>query len=455
MKRSGIFLMVLFFAVLAVTGISAGGKQDTGNKPTVIRVWGNDAHNKDEYVKVIDAFNAGPGAAKNIRIEYTVYGGDFQTALDIAITAGEEPEMYNSNPKIQQYYEMGKVVPLTELPGFQDILDAYAPYQKEGFTVFGGKPYVIPLYQNVYGMAYNKELLARAGYSKPPATWDEYAAVSIAISKLEPGKIFGTGYPCKFFYYHENHIMSSVVSSTGHFQFDFTTGRYKFTDLVPYFEMLNKIRNGGGMFPGIETLDDDTLRAQFSEGNVGLLIGGSWNVGVLYDQFPAKFEWGVAPIPVKDPKNSYNGYASAGALYAVSNKCRDKGILDKVAEVYRILAGKDLRTIAYSAGKDIPIVTQYVNDAPPSVRPQWNDYAKIGANAVLRSNFPDSVFTLEGDNMYTVFTKIITGTADPASALADLEKRYNEALDKAIANKTINIQEYIDPSVAAKFKVGH
>jgi multiple sugar transport system substrate-binding protein len=452
MKKIGIFVCL----VLLCTGFGfAGGKSQPGSKVTVIRVWGNDAHNKDEYTKVIDAFNAGEGVQKGIKIEYQVYGGNFQEALDIAIASGEEPEIYNANPKLQQYYEMGKVVPLTELPNFEDILASYTPYQKEGFTMFEGKPYVLPIYKNVYAFAYNKDLLARVGYTKPPASWDEFADAAIKISQLNPGKIFGTGYPCKFFYYHENHLMSNAIPSTGHFQWDFTTGKYKFTDLVPFFETLNTIRKGGGMFPGIETLDDDTLRAQFSEGNVGMIIGGSWNVGVLYDQFPAKFDWGVMPIPVQNPGRYYNGYASAGALYAVSNKCRDKGILDKVAEVYRIIAGKELRQIAFSAGKDIPIVTEWMNEAKPSTRVQWNDYAKAGANSVLRSNFPDSVFTLEGDDMYTVFTKIITGQSEAAPALADLERRYNEALDKAVSGGQIKIQEYIDPGVEAKFKLGH
>jgi multiple sugar transport system substrate-binding protein len=56
--------------------------------------------------------------------------------------------------------------------------------------------------------------------------------------------------------------------------------------------MLQRINRAGGMFPGAETLSDDALRAQFAEGNIGMIMGsGSFDVGVLYDQFPAKVPW--------------------------------------------------------------------------------------------------------------------------------------------------------------------
>jgi ABC-type glycerol-3-phosphate transport system substrate-binding protein len=138
----------------------------------------------------------------------------------------------------------------------------------------------------------------------------------------------------------------------------------------------------------------------------------------------------------------------------VSNKCRDRNILDKAAIAYRFIASRELRMTTYSAGKNIPVTPQIAIDATPSDRPQWNNFAEIGANAVLRPAYPDSLFTIEGDNMYTVFTQIILGAVNPAEALADLEQRYNAALDKAAADKVINLSDFIDPGIAAKFKYG-
>jgi multiple sugar transport system substrate-binding protein len=456
MKRKIVLLMLLCFTVMGINFVAARGKQDSSDagKVTAVRVWTNSAHDKIEFDATFNQFNQTVGAQNNVRIEYTVYGGDYQTALDVAIQASEEPEIYRAYPKTSQYIQMGKLVPLSELPDFQTILNEFEPFQKEGLSKFNGVVYALPLYQYVFGMNYNKDLLSRVGFSAPPKTWDEFERATIAISKLEPGKVFGTGFPCKYTNYHENFIMNFAIPTTGRFQFDPISKRYVYSDLVPFFEMINRIRQGGGMFPGMENLDDDTLRAQFAEGNIGMIFGGSWNVGVLYDQFPAKIPWEVAAFPVRDISKSYNGVSTTSLLMGISSKCRDAGILDKVARVYKVLASKELAQSTYSAGKNIPINTAFIQGAPPSDRPQWNTYAVIGANAVPRPTYPDADFVVEGDSMYTTFTKIVTGAAAPVATLADLDRRYNAALDRAVANKSIDLNAYIDTSIPQKFSYG-
>ncbi|GHT78921.1 hypothetical protein FACS1894130_06410 [Spirochaetia bacterium] len=443
------FLMLGLFSACNRGSSSKSGGADI----TTVRIWTNDAHNKDEYVKAVDAFNAGPGAAQGVKIEYTVFGGDYQTVCDVAISADDEPEIYKADPKIAQYINMGKGQPLSNLPDFQAVLDEYAPFQKEGLTMYDGKVYAIPLSQHVFAMAYNKDLLKRIGKTEPPRTWAEYEADSIAISKLEPGKIFGHALPCKFSDYDEIQLMNWVSQSTGHFQFDFTNGKYVFTDLIPFFEMFQRINVGGGTFPGIETLDDDTYRAQFAEGNIAFCFGGSWNVGVLYDQFPAKMDWGIAPQPVQDVNTVYNVPAIPGSLYVVSNQVKGD-MLNKVAIVYKFLASKELRMALFTGGKDIPVNPQIAIDAPPSARPQWGEYGQAGANAVLKPTLPDAYFNLEGRNKYQVFTEIVTGVSKPAEALADLEKRYNEGLQKGIANGQVKLADFLDPSIEGKFTYG-
>ena len=56
---------------------------------------------------------------------------------------------------------------------------------------------------------------------------------------------------------------------------------------------------------------------------------------------------------------------------------------------------------------------------------------------------PDGKLQLEGDSYKDVFDKILTGLADVDAALADLDVRYNKALDEAVANGTLKIEDYI------------
>jgi multiple sugar transport system substrate-binding protein len=373
----------------------------------------------------------------------------------VAISAGEEAELYSSDPLTPQLVKEKKIVPLTELPNFKDVLDSYDSYQVEGITKFDGVPYIIPFRQNVYGMAYNKDMMARIGFSGPPKTWDEFEKACVAISKLGPGKTFGTAIPLKMGGFVEAYCMSSIIPSIGHFQFDVTTGRYKFADMDFYFDMFNRLREAKALFPGLESLDDDSARAQFSEGNIGFIFGGSYNVGVWYDQFPAKVNWDVAQYPVKDISSAYNGYSTLGGLIVVSQRCRTQGVLDKAGEVLRLLASDEMRKATFTTGKDIPTKTDLLKTAAPSDRPQWNSYASVNANFVVRPPYPDQFFTIEGDNIENIFSRMLLGVTPPVQGLADLEKRYNEALDRAVSRGAINLKNFMDPSAAAKFKAGH
>jgi multiple sugar transport system substrate-binding protein len=448
---------VVALITLIGTGVYAGGgKEKSSSGPVTIRIWANDAHNKPELVAAVENFNKTTGVEKNMKIEYTVYGADYWTALEVALQADDEADIYKCNPKTKQYVEMGKALPLTKIPNFKDVLDYFAPYQSEGWTTIDGVPYNLPMYQGVFGMIWNKELCRGIGLTEPPRTWAEFEKACIAISAKNPGKAYGTAYPLKLNDFNDTYVLGSAIPSTGHFIFDNTTGRYSFSDLAPYFEMVLRIKAGGGLYPGMETLDDDVLRAQFAEGNVGFLIAsGNWNVGVLYDQFPAKNEWDVAPIPVRDPNNYYNGVAHVSTLFAVSPKTEKNGVLAQVGEALRLFTAKDTRVTMYKNGKNISMDPEIAKLAGSVAdRPQWNRYGEIAATSVLKPAPPELNFTIEGNDYYTVFTQIITGAVTPAAGLADLDKRYNEALDRAIRNGSIKIDSFKNPAIAQRFKAG-
>ncbi len=59
-------------------------------------------------------------------------------------------------------------------------------------AIFNGKTYAVP--QKFYSVAihYRKDLLAAAGYSGPPKTWDEFRAVAIKLTDASKG-LYGAG----------------------------------------------------------------------------------------------------------------------------------------------------------------------------------------------------------------------------------------------------------------------
>ncbi|GHV52173.1 hypothetical protein AGMMS49579_09010 [Spirochaetia bacterium] len=456
MNKNKVIGLLLVLALAAAASVYARGAQDSGGpKLKEITVWTNDGHNKSDYEAAVAAFNApdGPGPKAGIKLTYTVYGGDFWNAIDLAAGAGELPYIYKSNQRLPQHVQQGIVLPYEELPGYSGKINRYKSYQLEGVTVFEGKTYALDVMGTAYSsMVYNKDLLAKAGFSAPPKTWAEFEQVVIAESKVSPGKTYGMAIPLKYPNFHENFIERVVAPSIGKYWWDFTAGKFVFSEYTEFFDMIQRITRGGGMYPGLETLDDDTFRAQFAEGNIGfILCSPSYNVGVLYDQFPAKIEWGVAPIPVKDPAKSYNPSTGGASYYSINVSARKDGVLQEVQTVLDYLTNDDLIASMFTTGKNVPLLADVAAKAKPSPRAQWNDLAQYNAGAVIRPTRAEYVVTTEGDTIYNAFSKIILGSAAPGPALQELDRRYNAAFEQAVSRGQIKRATFIDPNVEKLF----
>ena len=126
-------------------------------------------------------------------------------------------------------------------------------------------------------------------------------------------------------------------------------------------------------------MDNDPARARFAEGNVGMKFAVSWDVGVWNDQFPAKCDWGVAPIPTVSADEKYyqlKGYGWSNLLNAKS--IEEKGS-DKIALVYNWLYSDDMQRAYYKEGVYLPwrgdIIESTQLDA--TAKKGWEDFGKI------------------------------------------------------------------------------
>jgi multiple sugar transport system substrate-binding protein len=415
---------------------------------TTVRVWANDAHNKVEYDQVIEKFNSGRGKEIGVQIEYTVYGANWQQALDIAVQAGEEPEVFKPGSQQAQHVLQGKLLPWTEIPGLEDHLAKYQPYHVKNSTTFGDDNvvYSIPVVKNVTGMQYNKKLLERAGYTTPPRSWAEWEEACVKISQLEPGKIFGYAVPLAYTTFYDWQVQYAAIPSVGHYFYDPLTQKYAFGDFAAYLELLRRLVEKKAMWPGIESLDDDTMRAQFSAGNIGFILGGAWNVGVLYDQFPTpEDQWDVMPMPVEDPTSCYPTMSSVGPSYSVSAQIRGKGteFMRAVGEALLVVTGDELLSLLYTRAMNIPVRPEIAANAAAPSRYQWISFGAVNADTINQPTQPNNFLSLEGADRGTVISQCITGQArDIRAALADLDRRHNTALEKAFAAETIKKADF-------------
>ncbi len=436
MKKIIALTLCLLLLLTCVQGVMAEAKE-----PVTITVWSNDAHSKGVFTDFVEKFNNGPGKELGIIIELSVYGTDYYSVLDVALTGDDAPYIFKCN-KIPQYASAGKLVPLEELPGGAELIAPYKEKNSEGVGLVDGKTYALPFKATTVGLAYNMELFAKLGLEFPK-TWEEMEKVVSTITENGNGMIYGYGLGMTYVSYPLFFILPPASASTGRMHFDNATGRYNFSALAPYMKHLLKIIDNGDMFPGYETMDDDTKRAQFAAGNIGMIPVFSPDVGVLTTQFPATFEWGVGPYPTETEDTRYRMYSNPSTFYVVNQRAVKDGVQEQVMAVMNALLSEENLLNLFEEEKDM--ITRddvKAQSTKTEVSPQWKAFGD-GSYRYTGFGTPDGKLQLEGDSYKDVFDKILTGLADVDAALADLDVRYNKALDEAVANGTLKIEDYI------------
>ncbi len=132
--------------------------------------------------RLADEFNAAhPGLP--IKVEYAGDYPDVFRKVSASIQAGVLPAMTVSYENMTaEYIPTGAALDLDLLikdpkTGLtQAELDDYFPaaLQPNRYADFGGKMYSFPLSKSILMLYYNRRVLAKAGLTAPPATWDEF-----------------------------------------------------------------------------------------------------------------------------------------------------------------------------------------------------------------------------------------------------------------------------------------
>ncbi len=428
------------------------GKPETSGEISKITMWSNDQHDQAIIDEKIREFNETIGKEKGIEVEYTVYGSDYYSTLDVAVSAGEGPDIFKCN-KIGNYSEAGYIMPWEEEPELKPLIDRFSEYNAPGYGEFSGKTYSVPIRVTTYGIACNMDIFEKNGL-KVPETWDDMRECAKVITENGNGQTYGYALAMGYGSYNYFYVNLPNAASVGDEYFNHTTGKYDFASVGGFFDHVADIINDGSMFPGFETMDGDTARAQFSAGNIGMIGVMSSDVTTFKNQFPCSFEWEMIPYPVKDAGNRYKEPVGVSMSYVIGSRCKEEGYSDKVAEFLNFLYSDEVFVATNEAQVDISILGEEITSqsATADMDPNWLKFSDMDTFCIKYPN-PDSDLTIEGDTFQEVYNKILSGMiTDIDGALAELDEKYNAALEAAVAEGKVNIEDYIDPNISEKMK---
>ncbi|MCR5278895.1 MAG: extracellular solute-binding protein [Lachnospiraceae bacterium] len=424
------------------TSVSSSESTVTENKEiTTITVWNNAAHEVSVREKQIEAFNNGEGKELGIFIDYQTYGDKYEDTIKIAAQAGEAPEIFTYNSKFGlDFVDAGYIVPLEDLPGSEGLINNFKPYLTNQGQIFNGKTYTLPYSLTTYGFVINKDLFKQAGLTEAdyPKTWEDVRKVAKIITDASNGKAYGLGISSTLWTVTSFYTFGNGMN-VGHYGYDWTNKRFDYSAFNPLIKAIDEMANDGTLFPGFENLDGDGIRAQFSAGNIAMIGAASFDCSVYVNQFPATCDWEVIDIPAFSENGTrYKPFGNSVNLLCVGTAALESE--DKAAKVEKVLeffyddknAGE-----MYENGIYIPVRPEAV--AAATKEPElkgWASFANFDEIFAMPP-VPDTLISVEGKAYREVIVNMWTNPEldDVEALMADVDKRYNDALKLADQDK--------------------
>lgn len=187
-------LSVLAALILVPAMLFAGGSSEAADEDgVVLTLWNSSQTMVDFYEEiVIPEFLATHPEVKDVEVLYMPIE-DFVQRLAVVLPAGDVPDVMEIEDSwATPYVTAGYFEPNT--PELDAILDQMMPVFQNNLT-WDGKRWGVPVAPFQEFFFWNTDMLAEAGYSEPPETWDEVVEAAVKMTRRdETGKITRSGF---------------------------------------------------------------------------------------------------------------------------------------------------------------------------------------------------------------------------------------------------------------------
>lgn len=231
-----------------------------------------------------------------------------------AVHAGTVPDVWQYyTPQMPlQYCKTGALMDLQPLIKRDKIdMKQFNPYWVD-YMAYDGRQCSLPSFADAYGLYYNKKLLADAGYTSPPKTMTELAAMAKKLTQFNAdGSIKVAGFvPTQSFY--DQWMPNFTVPFGAKW---FADGKPALTSDPAWADLFNWQKDLTDWYgydklqrfiAGVNNLNYTPEHAG-ETGKVAMWLDGEWRLGMIAAD-KAAIDYGVAPPPV--PDNRTDAYGS-------------------------------------------------------------------------------------------------------------------------------------------------
>ena len=341
--------------VLFVAGCSQPPKP--GNK-IVLWHWMTDRN--ETFLKLAQQYSQATG----IQVDIQLFApSDSYSQKVIAAAQGNVlPDIYGILDKksiVADFVKAGLVADLTDAMQADNaswgnsLFDkALADKRFESGNIYSVKPgvYGVPIDVTNMQMLYNKKLLAKAGISSAPQTWDEFINDTQALKRVGITPfVAGWGELWLLDCFASNYAFNIMGENK---VFDTFRGRVKYTDAdwIKVFRLFATLRDKGVFIDGIVTKGNKYAEQDFALERAAFAFNGSWCVNVYHEMNPA-LDYGVMPPPAISTAYPLKIWGSAGSTFVVNAGSPNK---DKAIAFLKWLTSKEQQVVLARDTHNLP-----------------------------------------------------------------------------------------------------
>ncbi|GAB1515609.1 ABC transporter substrate-binding protein [Actinophytocola sp. KF-1] len=368
-------------------------------------------------------------------IDVKVTSGQDDAKMLQAISSGKGPDvgLSYSTDIVGKFCSSGAWRDLTPYIERDKVDLSQFPATVRSYTSYHDRRCAMPFLADVYGLYYNKTLLAQAGYSAPPKTMSELATMAKKLTKRSAdGTIQVAGFlPLLNFYEHTpQHVVpgwdakwltaaeKSAIGTDPQWQAMLKWHK----DLVDWYgyDNLQKFTAGLG--------DEWSADNAFHKGKLAMSVDGEYRVAFLRDQAP-DVDFGTAPLPVADDQaDRYGAGFVTGNVAGISANSKNPEAAWALIEY--LTTETDAIVGLSNAIKNVPTTSDAL--ASPDLRAdeKFQVFLDIFAHPETSTTPPNA----SGPKYVEMAQEFINGylsgaDKDLAGGLADLDTRIDQALE--------------------------
>lgn len=267
---------------------------------------------EQEFLDTVDAYNKSQDKVY-AKVTY-VSRDDLMKQYTIGAVSGELPDVgMVDSPDMASFIALGVFEDITDELEEWGELDQFYPGPLSSCMDADGRIYGLPNNSNSLALACNMDLLNAAGYSEPPATWEEFAEIAAATTNPDDS-VYGFA-------------MSALSSEEGTFQFIpwlYSAGgsvdRLSSEESVKALSFLADLVKNGYMSKEIVNWKQADAYQAFLAQKAAMFEAGTWHIPFFDEDINGSFNYKVALLPKDKEYSSVIGGENFGVCAGTENR---------------------------------------------------------------------------------------------------------------------------------------